>query len=57
MTAAPGYAPSRTLPLRVEIVRQFKRRRTLVMFGLLLALPWILVIAFRPRGLFGKFAA
>lgn len=47
MTAAPGYAPSRTLPLRVEIVRQFKRRRTLVMFGLLLALPWILVIAFQ----------
>ncbi|MBB5785072.1 ABC transporter permease subunit [Nonomuraea jabiensis] len=45
--AAPGYAPRRTLPLRVEIVRQFKRRRTLVMFGLLLALPWILVIAFQ----------
>jgi ABC-2 type transport system permease protein len=52
MTAAPGYAPNRTLPLRVEIVRQFKRRRTLVMFGLLLALPWILVIAFQfgPQG-------
>ncbi|MFK4034433.1 ABC transporter permease [Nonomuraea wenchangensis] len=47
MTAAPGYTPRRTLPLRVEIVRQFKRRRTLVMFGLLLALPWILVIAFQ----------
>lgn len=47
MTAAPGYAPRRTLPLRVEIVRQFRRRRTLVMFGLLLALPWILVIAFQ----------
>ncbi|SEL04579.1 ABC transporter permease [Nonomuraea pusilla] len=44
---APGYAPGRTLPLRVEFVRQFKRRRTLVMFGLLLALPWILVIAFQ----------
>ncbi|MET9336411.1 ABC transporter permease subunit [Nonomuraea sp. NPDC003804] len=44
---APGYAARRTLPLRVEIVRQFKRRRTLVMFGLLLALPWILVIAFQ----------
>lgn len=36
-----------TLPLRVEIVRQFKRRRTVVMFALLLALPWILVIAFQ----------
>ncbi|GAA3536515.1 ABC transporter permease [Nonomuraea rosea] len=46
-TAAPGYAPRHTLPLRVEIVRQFKRRRTMVMFGLLLALPWILVIAFQ----------
>jgi ABC-2 type transport system permease protein len=43
---APGYAPGRTLPLRVEIVRQFKRRRTLAMFGLLLALPWVLVVAF-----------
>ncbi|MEV0994778.1 ABC transporter permease subunit [Nonomuraea sp. NPDC050202] len=47
MTAATGYAPNRTLPLRVEIVRQFKRRRTLGMFALLLALPWILVIAFQ----------
>ncbi|MEV0620740.1 ABC transporter permease subunit [Nonomuraea sp. NPDC050404] len=46
MTTATGYAPHRTLPLRVEIVRQFKRRRTLGMFALLLALPWILVIAF-----------
>ncbi|GAA2411923.1 ABC transporter permease [Nonomuraea africana] len=46
-TAAAGYDGRRTLPLRVEIVRQFKRRRTLVMFGLLLALPWILVIAFQ----------
>src|SRR5690606_35548894 len=42
-----GYAPGRTLPLRVEALRQFKRRRTLVMFGLLLALPWILVVAFQ----------
>ncbi|GAA2203848.1 ABC transporter permease [Nonomuraea monospora] len=47
MTAATGYAPNRTLPLRVEIVRQFKRRRTLGMFALLLALPWVLVIAFQ----------
>ncbi|MEU7744531.1 ABC transporter permease subunit [Nonomuraea sp. NPDC049158] len=45
--SATGYAARRTLPLRVEVVRQFKRRRTLVMFGLLLALPWILVIAFQ----------
>ncbi|HEY9525423.1 MAG TPA: ABC transporter permease subunit [Thermopolyspora sp.] len=45
--AAIGYAPRRTLPLRVEIVRQGRRRRTLVMFGLLLALPWVLVVAFQ----------
>ncbi|MFC4534984.1 ABC transporter permease [Sphaerisporangium dianthi] len=44
--AATAYAPGRTLPLRVEIVRQLKRRRTAVMFGLLLALPWVLVVAF-----------
>ncbi|GAA1275377.1 ABC transporter permease [Sphaerisporangium rubeum] len=43
---SPGYSPGRTLPLRVEVVRQFRRRRTMVMFGLLLALPWILVVAF-----------
>ncbi|MGW4639665.1 ABC transporter permease [Sphaerisporangium sp. NPDC004334] len=41
-----SYAPGRTLPLRVEVVRQLKRRRTAVMFGLLLALPWVLVVAF-----------
>ncbi|GAA0441818.1 ABC transporter permease [Acrocarpospora corrugata] len=46
-TGATGYAPRHTLPLRVEIIRQFKRRRTLAMFGILLALPWILVIAFQ----------
>ncbi|WP_369407194.1 ABC transporter permease [Microtetraspora malaysiensis] len=45
--AAPGYAPGRTLSLRVEFVRQFRRRRTMAMFGLLLALPWILVVAFQ----------
>ncbi|MEW9533418.1 ABC transporter permease [Microbispora sp. NPDC049125] len=44
---APGYSPGRTLPLRVEFVRQFRRRRTIGMFGLLLALPWILVVAFQ----------
>jgi ABC-2 type transport system permease protein len=44
---APGYAPARTLPLRVEIMRQFRRRRTMAMFALLLALPWVLVVAFQ----------
>ncbi|WP_214111336.1 ABC transporter permease [Acrocarpospora catenulata] len=47
MTAATGYAPRHTLPLRVEFVRQFRRRRTMVMFGLLMALPWVLVVAFQ----------
>jgi ABC-2 type transport system permease protein len=44
---APGYSPGRTLPLRVEFVRQLRRGRTLAMFGLLLALPWVLVVAFQ----------
>jgi len=47
---APGYRPRHTLPLWVETVRQFRRRRTLFMLGLLLALPWILVAAFKVGG-------
>ncbi|NGO07256.1 ABC transporter permease [Streptomyces sp. HC44] len=47
---AYGYRASRTLPLRVELVRQLKRRRTLVMFGFLAALPFILLAAFRIGG-------
>ncbi|MBB1242483.1 ABC transporter permease subunit [Streptomyces durbertensis] len=46
LEAAPGYRPGHTLPLRVEAVRQLRRRRTLVMGGLLAALPFILLIAF-----------
>ena len=52
-----SYSPGRTLPLRVEIVRQFKRRRTLVMFGLLLALPWVLVLAFKLGSASGQQSA
>jgi ABC-2 type transport system permease protein len=48
--AAPGYRPGRTLPLRVELVRQLKRRRTLVMGGILAALPFVLVAAFALGG-------
>ncbi|MEV6245571.1 ABC transporter permease [Streptomyces sp. NPDC051742] len=48
--SAPGYRPGRTLPLRVEALRQWKRRRTLVMGGILVALPFILVIAFAIGG-------
>ncbi|GAA3429933.1 ABC transporter permease [Streptosporangium nondiastaticum] len=44
--SARGYAARRTLPLAVEAVRQLRRRRTMVVFGLLLALPWVLVVAF-----------
>ncbi|QES46828.1 ABC transporter permease [Streptomyces venezuelae] len=47
---APGYAAGRTLPLRVEALRQWRRRRTLVMGGVLAALPFILLIAFAVGG-------
>jgi len=48
--AAPGYDPRRTLPLRVEAIRQLRRRRTMVAFLILLVLPWILVGAFELGG-------
>ncbi|MEU7009860.1 ABC transporter permease [Streptomyces sp. NPDC046332] len=47
---APGYRARRTLPLRVEAVRQLKRRRTLVMGAVLAALPFILIVAFAIGG-------
>ncbi|QEV18175.1 ABC transporter permease [Streptomyces alboniger] len=47
---APGYRAGRTLPLRVEAVRQLKRRRTLVMGGVMALLPVVLVIAFAVAG-------
>jgi ABC-2 type transport system permease protein len=47
---ADGYRAGRTLPFRVELVRQLKRRRTQVMGGVLLALPIILLIAFQVGG-------
>ncbi|MEU9134717.1 ABC transporter permease [Streptomyces sp. NPDC048404] len=47
---ADGYRPSRTLPLRVELVRQLKRRRTLVMGSVLAALPFVLLVAFAIGG-------
>ncbi|GEC07220.1 ABC transporter permease [Streptomyces spinoverrucosus] len=47
---ASGYRAGRTLPLRVELVRQLKRRRTLVMFGILAVLPFVLVVAFAIGG-------
>ena len=40
----------RTLPFRVEFVRQLRRWRTIVAFAVLVALPWILVAAFKISG-------
>src|SRR5262249_59676965 len=45
-----GRVARRTLPLRVEAVRQAKRRRTLFALGFLLVLPLILVGAFALAG-------
>ncbi|GLV96627.1 ABC transporter permease [Streptomyces lavendulae] len=47
---APGYDPARTLPLRVEALRQWRRRRTLLMGGVLAALPFVMIIAFAVGG-------
>ncbi|WP_419996194.1 ABC transporter permease [Streptomyces boninensis] len=47
---APGYRPGKTLPLRVELVRQLRRRRTMLMFGVLAVLPFVLVAAFALAG-------
>ncbi|MEV1078575.1 ABC transporter permease [Streptomyces sp. NPDC050211] len=47
---ASGYRAGRTLPLRVELLRQLKRRRTLVMFAILAVLPFVLVVAFAIGG-------
>ncbi|MFB7776546.1 ABC transporter permease [Streptomyces bauhiniae] len=47
---APGYRALRTLPVRVELVRQLGRRRTLVMGAILAALPLILLAAFAIGG-------
>lgn len=47
---AAGYRPGRTLPLRVEALRQWRRRRTLVMGGVLAALPFIMIVAFAVGG-------
>ncbi|HEY3894515.1 MAG TPA: ABC transporter permease [Pseudonocardiaceae bacterium] len=44
--AAPGYRAAATLPLRVELVRQLRRRRTLLTLGFLALLPFLLWLAF-----------
>ncbi|WP_433546989.1 ABC transporter permease [Streptomyces sp. CA-294286] len=47
---APGFRPRATLPLRVEALRQFRRRRTLVTLALVAALPLLLLLAFAIGG-------
>ncbi|MTD57357.1 ABC transporter permease [Amycolatopsis pithecellobii] len=41
-----GYKPGRTLRLSVELRRQFRRRRTQLVLGFVVLLPFILVAAF-----------
>ncbi|MEV7213174.1 ABC transporter permease subunit [Kitasatospora cineracea] len=53
-TAAPGYRPGRTLPLRVEAMRQLRRRRTLVVGGVLAVLPFVVLAAFQIGGTPGR---
>jgi len=45
-----GFDPRHTLRLRVEFVRQLRRRRTQLTFALLLVLPVIIAIAFKFGG-------
>lgn len=47
---AAGYSPRRTLPLRIEALRQLRRRRTLVIMAVLFALPFIVLAAFQIGG-------
>jgi ABC-2 type transport system permease protein len=44
--ATPGFDPGRTLRFWVEVRRQIRRRRTLGVFTVMLALPLLLVLAF-----------
>jgi ABC-2 type transport system permease protein len=48
--AAAGYRPERTLRLGVELRRQFKRRRTIGVLALMVALPLILIGALQLGG-------
>ena len=45
--AAAAYHPNRTLPLRVEVVRQLRRRRTQLTLGFMVVLPFLLVARLR----------
>ncbi|HJQ45435.1 MAG TPA: ABC transporter permease subunit [Amycolatopsis sp.] len=45
--AVAGYRPGRTLRLGVELRRQLRRRRTQLVLGFVVVLPFILVLAFQ----------
>jgi ABC-2 type transport system permease protein len=51
--AAPGYSAASTLPLRIEAVRQIRRRRTTVTLALMAALPVIVWAALTIGGTSG----
>ena len=44
--AAPGYRATATLPVRVELVRQLRRKRTVLTLAFLALLPFLLWLAF-----------
>ncbi|MFN2519334.1 MAG: ABC transporter permease [Jatrophihabitantaceae bacterium] len=48
--APPAFDPRRTLRLRVEFVRQVKRRRTQLALAVLLVLPILIALAFKIGG-------
>ncbi|WP_035850248.1 ABC transporter permease [Kitasatospora azatica] len=48
---AAGYRPQHTLPLRVEALRQLRRRRTLIIAAVLFAMPFIVLAAFQIGGM------
>jgi ABC-2 type transport system permease protein len=45
--AANGYRAGRTMPIRVELRRQIRRRRTQLALGFLAILPFLLLLAFK----------
>ncbi len=46
----PGFRSAHTLPIRVEFVRQLRRRRTQLALGFMVLLPIILAVAFAFDG-------
>ncbi|HWC79376.1 MAG TPA: ABC transporter permease subunit [Pseudonocardiaceae bacterium] len=45
--AATGYRPGHTLPIRVELIRQLRRRRVQITLAFMAILPFILLGAFK----------